>query len=891
MVDAVNWSSLVPGYNDPSIVQTGNGAQVNAPVVTVTPEANDFKNLDPKLVDAFTKADDAWYQKTGNHLPVTSAARTREQQKDLFNRYKKGDKNVYMPINPDDHPEKDMFHTNAVDIDQSVPTDFLQQYGLTRPLGKADPVHTTLIGETKQTPVNPSTTSESGIDWAGLASAPPQVNQVSPQLKQLGITTPIDTGGTAAFVEGLKTGLMGTGVGAMQLGSNLFGNQNAASQLTGQWANQLEAANQPYAQAHPGANLMGRIVGATPFAAAPIGEIEAGASIPAIMKQGFTGGAFAGAIGDVKDAQNASDYWTKKLGQTFEGALVGSALAPASYGASYLLGSSLNAGVNAVNWIKNKLGPEITPSSNISIPAVEAAEKGGLSTDAQKVIAEAPQQVQQKVIQDVREGRQLDEPAIVLHSKDQALPQPLGLTPGQSTGNPYIIGQEYNNSVKNGFQQIQSKQKMAARENLDHFRKEISPMVEDDTPLTTGQKQLEGISAKQKEIQKNISSAYKELADANQGNIPLNLGTLKTNVENALKEKGATRLVSDDVKKTMKDVYKEGKLSFNQFETLRDVLNDDIKFGGKNAIAAKMIKNELENLPMGEEFAALKKTADNARSLSRQEHLMTEPTIGSGSHEKPNPDYNPIYAKYKSGKLTPENFNAKEIIGGTNAQLSQYVNLIKDNPEAMQNMQAGVINHLRAEATKSGEFSAKNYNAILNKLDATKKLDIIFQPSITKNMTQNEINAANQQSANFIKKLKDFGEVSKAAFTTPAEAHINRSGTKQAIEQMLTGGEGESQKANLLTGAADILTGVPIFKTLHQAGANYEKKLLAAGEAEQKKKMTEFGAGMSDKTKAQKYLKELLPRKAAKAATYGVGANIIPLDETFLNKLANPQGQ
>lgn len=875
MVDAVNWSSLVPGYNDPSIVQTGNGAQVNAPVVTVTPEANDFKNLDPKLVDAFTKADDAWYQKTGNHLPVTSAARTREQQKDLYNRFKKGDKNVYMPINPDDYPEKDMFHTNAVDIDQSVPTDFLQQYGLTRPLGNADPVHTTLIGATKQTPVNApitsdTTPSESGIDWAALASAPPQTNQVSPQLKQLGITTPIDTGGTAAFVEGLKTGLMGTGVGAMQLGSNLFGNQNAASQLTGQWANQLEAANQIYAQAHPGANLMGRIVGATPFAAAPIGEIEAGASIPAIMKQGFTGGAFAGAIGDVKDAQNASDYWTKKLGQTVEGGLVGSALAPAAYGASYLLGSSLNAGVNAVNWIKNKLGPEITPSSNISIPAVEAAEKAGLSTDAQKVIAEAPQQIQQKVIQDVKEGRQLDEPAIILHSKDQALPQPLGLTPGQSTGNPYIIGQEYNNSVKNGFQQIQSRQKMAARENLDHFRKEFSPMVEDDTPLTTGQKQLEGISAKQKEIQKNISAAYKELADANQGNIPLNLGTLKTNVENALKEKGATRLVSDDVKKTMKDVYKEGKLSFNQFETLRDVLNDDIKFGGKNAIAAKTIKNELENLPMGEEFAALKKTADNARSLSRQEHLMTEPTIGSGSHERPNPDYNPIYAKYKSGKLTPENFNAKEIIGGSNAQLEQYVKLIKDNPEAKQNLKAGVINHLRTEATKTGEFSAKNYNAILNKLQSNKKLEMIFD--------ENEI-----------KKLTNFGDVAKAAFTTPAEAHINRSGTKQALEQMLTGAEGESQKANLLTGAADILTGVPIFKTLHQAGENYEKKLLAAGEAEQKKKMTEFGAGMSDKTKAQKYLKELLPRKTAKAATYGIGANIIPLDETFLNKLASGQ--
>ena len=76
---------------DPSITKTSQGMQVTAPIVSV-PSTNEFKDTDPALSAAFQQADDAWFAKTGQHIPVTSAARSREKQKEIFDRAKKGER-------------------------------------------------------------------------------------------------------------------------------------------------------------------------------------------------------------------------------------------------------------------------------------------------------------------------------------------------------------------------------------------------------------------------------------------------------------------------------------------------------------------------------------------------------------------------------------------------------------------------------------------------------------------------------------------------------------------------------------------------------------------------------------------------------------------------------
>jgi hypothetical protein len=90
-------------------------------------------------------AQEAYRQRFNKDLPITSGVRTREDQQRLYDRWKAGDKSIFMPLNPADYPKQTTFHTDAVDISTSVPEPFLREFGIHRPLGSKDPVHAVLM--------------------------------------------------------------------------------------------------------------------------------------------------------------------------------------------------------------------------------------------------------------------------------------------------------------------------------------------------------------------------------------------------------------------------------------------------------------------------------------------------------------------------------------------------------------------------------------------------------------------------------------------------------------------------------------------------------------------------------------------------------------------------
>ena len=102
-----------------------------------------------ELSNRVSQAQQAYKDQFGKELPITSRERSYAKQKELFDRAKRGEKGVYMPVNPD-LDKKETYHTNAVDISSEVPESFLNQFGLHRPLGKKDPVHTVLMPEEMQ---------------------------------------------------------------------------------------------------------------------------------------------------------------------------------------------------------------------------------------------------------------------------------------------------------------------------------------------------------------------------------------------------------------------------------------------------------------------------------------------------------------------------------------------------------------------------------------------------------------------------------------------------------------------------------------------------------------------------------------------------------------------
>lgn len=77
----------------------------------------------------------------GTDLPITSGARTREEQKDLYRRMLRGDPGIKMALNPDQFPNAKGFHNDAIDLLTHVPNSLLEKVGLHRPYGDKDPVH------------------------------------------------------------------------------------------------------------------------------------------------------------------------------------------------------------------------------------------------------------------------------------------------------------------------------------------------------------------------------------------------------------------------------------------------------------------------------------------------------------------------------------------------------------------------------------------------------------------------------------------------------------------------------------------------------------------------------------------------------------------------------
>jgi hypothetical protein len=104
-----------------------------------------FEGLDPRLLAQIQAANNAYREQYGTDLPITSGARSREKQQSLFDRAASGEANIFMPTNPANDPNRQMYHENAVDIGTNIPPEFMarmqKDFGLHRPYGEKDPVH------------------------------------------------------------------------------------------------------------------------------------------------------------------------------------------------------------------------------------------------------------------------------------------------------------------------------------------------------------------------------------------------------------------------------------------------------------------------------------------------------------------------------------------------------------------------------------------------------------------------------------------------------------------------------------------------------------------------------------------------------------------------------
>jgi len=127
--------------------------------------------------------------KFSRDLPITSQERTRAEQQDLYDRWRRGEKGIYTPVNPATQPGRSIFHNTAIDISPALSREeetWMNQQGWVRTMPTQDPVHYEYQGkwdEPTATP-SPSVTPAPGADKNNKDT--PVSPQIQPDLDRLG---------------------------------------------------------------------------------------------------------------------------------------------------------------------------------------------------------------------------------------------------------------------------------------------------------------------------------------------------------------------------------------------------------------------------------------------------------------------------------------------------------------------------------------------------------------------------------------------------------------------------------------------------------------------------------------------------------------------------------
>ena len=126
-------------------------APTNTEPVEKTEPPKDIKQYKDKVkklkIDFQTKFD--------RSLPITSEERTRAEQQSLYNRWLKKEPGIYIPINPENHPGREIFHNTAIDVSPALSRDeeaWMKEQGWVRTIPEKDPPHYEYKGKWDETP-------------------------------------------------------------------------------------------------------------------------------------------------------------------------------------------------------------------------------------------------------------------------------------------------------------------------------------------------------------------------------------------------------------------------------------------------------------------------------------------------------------------------------------------------------------------------------------------------------------------------------------------------------------------------------------------------------------------------------------------------------------------
>ena len=797
-----------------------------------------LSGLDSALAQRLEEARAEYKRLYGKDLPITSGIRTRAEQQKLFEESQRGKPGVFTPINPADHPGRETFHTDAVDISTSVPEDFLNKFGIHRPLGKKDPVHAVLMPQQTQnqpsgmmgmdenlfkpenidaavrsavTTVPTKVKGKSGkfLSDLGAATASLADTLYSPVPALAGMVTYAGARTVQSPEEAAKTQQKVTGVLERPFGRN-FGVTEAPG-YKGEVSQQItEFISENMSK---GADWISRQTGM------PKADVEYYMGLATVAAPGVAKTkpvqAVTQAIGEeVSLAGEALKQGAQKVTPAPVQRVVGNVVEAVAPGTTNMPGKTP---VRTLGQPQPPLAPYAQPQAAAPAPGqvtpVAPARRGSVGAAAtpdatiiQQALTTATPEFQQ-----LYSKMPLDKantPVVLRHLEGDSLPVPVRLTEGQATGDLVKISNEQNLRGKNPeFAYRFQQQNQALVDNVPAIRERAAPDVYAPKTIDSSQAIIDAYKTLDSERSGAISAAYKALEDANGGAFPVDGAAIARNADAMLGKKLKTEFLSPSIRSQLERFKAGEQMTFEQFEAMRTNLAAEIRKAertgdGNAAQAASIVRDAMEQLPIQGEAAALKPLADKARALAKQRFDALKK--------------DPAYKAAIDDAVPADKFFDKYVIGGHNKNVNTMIDTLGRDSPAHQHIKAGTINWLSDRAgivDGKGNFSQANYNKAIKRLDDVNNFGAIFDPETGL-------------------QLKTLGNVANYTQFQPRGAFVNNSNT-------LVG-----YLANKAAGGLETAGNVIGLKTIgYPLGSEGRRVIQGARERAEVKRALEPGAG------------------------------------------------
>jgi hypothetical protein len=424
----------------------------------------------------------------------------------------------------------------------------------------------------------------------------------------------------------------------------------------------------------------------------------------------------------------------------------------------------------------------------------------------------------QKVSQVEQAGGTVNPDAVARQNKALSVDPRLQLTEGQALQDANLISMERNDrGIKEQLVSKFNEQNQILKERAEIYKNEFTPDVKG---LSYVENATNAINAVDDLIKKNENAAkakYEDLKKLGGGKLELDGKSFGTTARQALGAEDIQDFVPSQIMKRIDD-YADGKkqMNLNLFEGLRTQIARESRKAeragdGNTVYALKVVRNELEQMPLANEAGAIKSVADEARALFKSNRDLEA--------------NNAFYGQASRGGLDSKDFVPKVAFRSKNDYFGQAMEVLNRDPVAKQNFAQGTMDYMIRESTDgSGNLNPMKMANFIEDLQLNGRLEPLF---------------GKENSA----KLLNYAEVSRFTKSTPEGSFVNFSNTAPAAANLI------SRYGSAAAEVAGASLNIPFVGEAVRTGSQFMEKRRTRKQAE---KATEFGAGVEQNKKGNK---------------------------------------